>query len=158
MVERDPSMMADEWFADGLRFTCTSCGNCCTGPQGYVWLNAEEGRRIAALLGIEEEVFRRRYARKVGSRWSLNEVHTEHGYDCVFLDRQSEPEKAVCSVYEARPAQCRSWPFWPENLLSRRHWLTTKRVTPCPGMDRGELIPAEEIHRRRDTVAPATEE
>ena len=27
--------------------------------------------------------------------------------ECVFWDRQ-----AGCTVYPARPAQCRTWPFW----------------------------------------------
>ena len=34
----------------------------------------------------------------------------------------STPGRAVCSIYRARPAQCRTWPFWPENLLSKRDW------------------------------------
>ena len=25
------------WYADGLSFECTMCGNCCTGPPGAVW-------------------------------------------------------------------------------------------------------------------------
>ena len=37
-------MNADEsapWYRDGLRFTCTRCGNCCTGAPGYVWVDAD---------------------------------------------------------------------------------------------------------------------
>jgi Fe-S-cluster containining protein len=151
-------VIGTEWYAEGLRFSCTGCGNCCTGPPGYVWFTAWEGKRIAALLGIDEDAFYRQYTRKAGRRWSLTENHTEHGYDCVFLDRRSASGKAICSVYEARPAQCRSWPFWPENLQTQRHWRSTKRATPCPGMDSGEFIPLEEIHRRRDATTPQSEE
>eukprot|EP00961_Rhodomonas_salina_P046921 629705-Rhodomonas_salina.2 len=32
--------------------------------------------------------------------------------------------KAICSLYEARPKQCRTWPFWPENLASPEVRLT----------------------------------
>jgi uncharacterized protein len=146
-----------EWYAGGLRFSCTQCGNCCTGPPGAVWFNEEEGRAMAAKLGISEAEFYRQHARKLGNRWSLNEVHTEHGFDCAFLDRQSEPGKAVCSLYEARPMQCRTWPFWPENISSKRAWAAAKKRTPCPGMDSGILIPVEKIRIQRDMTPPDEE-
>jgi Fe-S-cluster containining protein len=140
-----------EWYADGLKFGCTQCGNCCTGPPGAVWFNKEEGRAMAAVLNMEEAAFLARYARKLNGGWSLIERDTEHGFDCVFLDRQSIPGKAVCSMYKARPSQCRTWPFWPENLKTKRHWEGVKRRTPCPGMDSGKLVPIEQIRIQRDT-------
>ena len=91
-------------------------------------------------------------ARRIGERWSLKENETEHGYDCVFLDRQSVPGKAVCSVYTTRPVQCRTWPFWPENLRTQESWTTVKRVTPCPGMDAGRLVKIEQIRIQRDAT------
>ncbi len=138
-----------EWYADGLRFECTQCGNCCTGPPGAVWFNTEEGVAIAKLRKISEDEFHSRYAHQIDGHWSLIENKTEHGYDCVFLDRTSVPGKAVCSIYHARPLQCRTWPFWPEMLQSKRSWTTYKRVTPCPGMDSGPLIPVEQIRIER---------
>jgi Fe-S-cluster containining protein len=54
-------------------------------------------------------------------------------------------------MYKARPSQCRTWPFWPENLKTKRHWESVKRVTPCPGMDSGKLVPIEQIRIQRDT-------
>lgn len=30
------------WYAPGLSFTCTQCGNCCTGEPGVVWVSDEE--------------------------------------------------------------------------------------------------------------------
>jgi Fe-S-cluster containining protein len=144
--------MAKDWYADGLRFSCTQCGNCCTGPPGVVWFTIEEGKTMAAKLGISEAEFYLHYARKVDGRWSLNENHTEHGFDCAFLDRDSVPGKAVCTLYEARPSQCRTWPFWPENLSSKRAWVAAKKRTPCPGMDTGRLIPADQIRIQRDAT------
>jgi uncharacterized protein len=150
MTPSPPSTQHEEWYADGLRFSCTMCGNCCTGPEGAVWFTQEEGRRIAAQLGIQEGAFYRDYARKLEEGWSLNEKQSEHGLDCVFLDRTSMPGRAVCSIYHARPSQCRTWPFWPENLRSRRTWEIVKRRTPCPGMDSGKLVPIEQIRIQRD--------
>jgi hypothetical protein len=140
-----------EWYADGLAFSCTQCGNCCTGPPGTVQFNRQEGRDMAVALGIDERVFYRRYAHKVDGRWSLIERLTTFGHDCVFLDRTSVPGSAVCGLYEARPAQCRTWPFWPENLRSPRAWAGAKRDTPCPGMDCGTVVPIEKIRIQRDT-------
>lgn len=141
--------MSSEWFADGLRFECTQCGNCCTGPPGAVWFNDAEAGVIAAELGLADDEFRRRFAHQLDGRWSLIERETKHGHDCVFLDRQTRPGKAVCSIYKSRPMQCRTWPFWPEIVESARSWSAFKRRTPCPGMDSGSLIPAEQIRITR---------
>lgn len=100
-----------------------------------------EGSAIARRLGISEAAFYKEYAHRLDGRWSLREERFEDGFDCVFLDRKTVPGKAVCGIYQDRPTQCRTWPFWPENLRSRRAWATAKRVTPCPGMDRGPLVP-----------------
>ena len=142
-----------EWYADGLRFACTQCGNCCTGPQGVVWFSDEEGEAIAAFLGITKVDLLQRYAQRIGGRWSLGEVHTEHGYDCVFLRRDPATGKAGCGIYGVRPTQCRTWPFWTDNLKSPRHWQ--RAAKNCPGIaagndGRGRLYPIEHIRIERD--------
>ena len=134
-----------QWYSGGLRFTCTSCGNCCTGPPGAVWVTIEETKAMASKLGVQADVFLRTHVRRIGSRLSLTEQLTEYGHDCVFLDRQSIPGKAICGVYEARPVQCRTWPFWPENLLDRQAWDQARHDTPCPGMGHGRHHSAEQI-------------
>jgi len=136
------------WYAAGLRFSCTQCGNCCTGPPGAVWFTEEEGARLAAHLGLSERAFRRRFARRLSGAWSLVERRTAHGYDCIFLDRETQPGRAVCAVYESRPTQCRTWPFWPENVASPEAWASAKGATPCPGMGRGNVVTVEEIETR----------
>jgi Fe-S-cluster containining protein len=151
-MEAEQTKLRNEWYAGGLRFRCTQCGNCCTGPPGTVWFTPAEGRAMAERLGLDEADFYRKHAHKVDGRWSLRERRTSAGYDCVFLDRTTVPEKAVCSLYEARPAQCRTWPFWPENLVTSEAWATAKRRTPCPGMGRGRLVPIEKIRIQRDAT------
>jgi len=143
-----------EWYEDGLRFECTMCGNCCTGPEGVVWFTPDEGRAMAAELGVDEQTFLGRFARRVDGRWSLRErvveIDGQRLHDCIFLDRERFPGKAVCSVYGSRPTQCRTWPFWPENLTSSRAWSAAKKRAPCPGMDSGKLVPIEQIRILRD--------
>lgn len=132
----------------GLRFGCTMCGNCCSGPPGVVLFTDEEGRAIAKRLGLTYTAFLESYAELTPRGRSIRDQQTEHGFDCLFLDRESIPGKAVCSIYEDRPAQCQSWPFWPSLLRSRDDWIRAKGT--CPGLDRGRLYPPEEIRIIRD--------
>jgi Fe-S-cluster containining protein len=150
------SRQARDWFEDldpksgkpGLRFQCTMCGNCCTGPEGYIHVSDEEAAALARRLNISTDEFLHEYTRQTVFGRSLIERPTPHGLDCIFLDRTSIPGKAVCGVYEDRPAQCRTWPFWPSIIASRRNWEHTKRT--CPGIDKGPLIPPEQIRIQRD--------
>ncbi|HEV7221421.1 MAG TPA: YkgJ family cysteine cluster protein [Pirellulales bacterium] len=124
------------WFKDGLRFQCTQCGDCCTGAPGYVWVNQEEIEALAREIGVEPDEFERKYVRRVGIRRSL--VEFGNG-DCVFFDG----EKRKCTVYAARPRQCRTWPFWHSNVRTPEAWEQTCQV--CPGSGKGPLVPAEQI-------------
>lgn len=143
-----PESERSRWYADGLRFKCTMCGNCCTGPPGWVSFTDEEAAAMAAELGVSLREFMREFTHTTRGRRSLRENLTDHGYDCVFLDRESVPGKALCRVYRSRPEQCRTWPFWPENLRHPRQWEAAAQI--CPGIDRGELVPLRVIVERRD--------
>lgn len=108
---------------------------------------------MAAALGMTEEEFTAKHTRVIAQRRSLNESETTHGFDCTFLDRTTDPGRALCRVYQARPAQCRTWPFWPENMSTPQAWKDAKARTPCPGMGQGQLITIEEIRILRDQDA-----
>ena len=124
------------WFKDGLRFQCTQCGDCCTGAPGFVWVNKAEIEALAAQLQLEVAEFERRFVREVGIRKSL--IEHANG-DCVFFDGQSRK----CTVYGARPRQCRTWPFWDSNIRTEEAWKQTCEV--CPGCGKGDLIPVEQV-------------
>ncbi len=131
------------WYADGLQFTCTGCGDCCTGAAGYVWLNREDSEAIAGHLGMTREEFEKKYTRKVGVRLSL--IEYANG-DCVFFDSKTRK----CGVYEARPRQCRTWPFWDSNLRTPQTWADTCKA--CPGSGTGELHQLEVIETQRAAI------
>lgn len=103
---------------------------------------------MAAALGLALPDFLKRFARQFDGRWSLTERAGPRGMDCVLLDRESQPGKALCRVYQARPAQCRTWPFWQRNLVSRDAWERAAAQTPCPGMGHGTFVPADSIAER----------
>jgi Fe-S-cluster containining protein len=136
--------MADQpWYSAGLRFECTQCGDCCTGAPGFVWVNDAEIAALAALVGEPDvEQFEDKYVRKVGIRKSLREFPNG---DCVFFDGETRK----CTVYGARPRQCKTWPFWDSNLKSPEEWQRTCEV--CPGSGKGKLYNLETIETARKT-------
>ncbi len=122
---------------DGLRFTCTECGQCCTGEPGYVYVTDEEIAAIARLLDVPEDEFRARATRPAPGGTSLKE---RANGDCIFL------RGTRCLVYEARPTQCRTYPFWPANLASAEAWNAA--AADCPGIGEGRRWTADEILAR----------
>ena len=123
-----PEIDTTVWYADGLQFACTQCGNCCTGSPGYVWLTLDDMERIAGYLRLSFDDFTRTYVRRVGERFALLE---KSNYDCTFLQPDGKG-KAGCRIYPVRPVQCRTWPFWTENLKSTSAWERASGT--CPGM------------------------
>jgi len=125
------------WYKNGLKFKCTGCGQCCTGEPGYVWLTPEEIDTIAAHLGISKEKFIKTYTRSVFGRLSLREDRVN--FDCIFLKDKR------CQIYTARPSQCRTFPWWKENISSPESWKEVSKR--CEGVDHPEapVIPLDII-------------
>jgi Fe-S-cluster containining protein len=136
--------MADEqpWYKDGLNFTCTQCGKCCTGEPGFVWVDDAEIDKLAANRGMNRAEFAAVYTYRTRGKVSLRE---KANGDCTFWDAARG-----CTVYPVRPKQCRTWPFWESNVTTPEDWAKTEAV--CPGSGEGELIPVEEILRRVKTI------
>jgi Fe-S-cluster containining protein len=127
----------EPWYAKGLHFKCTGCGQCCTGAPGYVWVEESEIAEMAAALNMAFDAFTKRYIRKVGDRYSL--IEDSKTYDCVFLKDNK------CAVYQARPQQCRTFPWWIQNLRSKEDWDNASEF--CEGMNHKDapLVPFETI-------------
>ncbi|HEX8323690.1 MAG TPA: YkgJ family cysteine cluster protein [Tepidisphaeraceae bacterium] len=149
--------VVDPWYAEGLKFQCTQCGNCCTGGPGYVWVSDVEIDRFAASLNMERTAFLKKYCRLINGNVSLKENRNLRGeYDCVFLkeiDIEADGrigKKRVCTAYDVRPLQCRTWPFWDGLLGSPKSWQAAKKT--CPGLDRGRTFTQEQIEAYRDAT------
>ena len=125
------------FYSRGLQFECLKCGNCCTGAPGFVYLSRADIASIANFLQKDYESFITEYTRVIRifgeRRLSLTE---RSNFDCVFWNR-------TCIIYEARPYQCRSFPFWKRHLVSSREW--DKVGERCPGINRGIVYTAETI-------------
>lgn len=125
------------WWAAGVRFECQGSGRCCVsrGEFGFVYLTKVDRQRMAKLLKLSTTAFTKKYCAKTDGVWHLQEAA---GPECIFLEGKR------CSVYEARPVQCRTWPFWPE-VMAAKTW--TKEVAAyCPGVGKGRLHRFEEIN------------
>lgn len=117
------------WYEHGLNFECTGCGKCCK-VDGDVWLAPEEVSNIMAQLGystddantVDRNDFRKKYIRAEVSPTNGDESQSwmclkrKEGA-CVFLDQSGQ-----CSIYAARPVQCKTYPFWPSLLTDPEAW------------------------------------
>lgn len=126
---KDKEVGADckPWYKNGLRFECQRCGKCCRGEPGVVWVNGKEIKDISRFLGMTEEMFAKKYLRNIYGRISL----VEYGNgDCVMYNNG-------CVIYEVRPCQCRTFPFWSSNIKEKNEWEKLKGQ--CQGIDKGRL-------------------
>jgi len=133
------------FFAQGLRFSCIRCSACCRFESGFVYLSEKDTSLLAVALKINKMEFTEFYCRWIPSengdiQLSLKE---KPNYDCVFWVQDKG-----CSVYEARPLQCRAFPFWLSVLNDRNSWKSTARA--CPGMDKGTLHQEDSIREWLD--------
>ena len=122
------------WYHEGLRFGCTRCGNCCRGA-GNVSVSADEIGALAEGLGLSDDAFRSRYTRRSGPGIVLRQKRNQ---DCVFWSASSG-----CEVYEQRPRQCSTYPFWRGIVHSRDNWEGESRS--CPGIGHGDWHSESEI-------------
>lgn len=135
------------WWDGGLPFACTQCGKCCHARGGYdkVHLNAQESRRLARHLGLSLRDFHTRFTERDPDGYRVLRFVAGR---CTFL------EGTACTVHEAKPTQCRTWPFWPELLTSRAVYAREVQAF-CPGSRGGDFVPASEIRRQLQELAAA---
>lgn len=127
----------EPWFGEGLRFQCTGCGKCCTGGPGCVYLSSDDLNRLAEHFHLPPKEFAKKYTRLVDGQYAL--LDKPGSYDCIFL------EEKKCSVYESRPVQCKTFPWWLENLKSIEDW--EEAAKRCEGINHPDapLIPSLHI-------------
>ena len=113
------------FFDQGVRFECRRCGACCTGDPGTIYVDRDEISRIDEYLSVRVSVFIDAHLFPIKQGHSIRE-HSDGR--CLFYD-------SGCTIYSVRPNQCRTFPFWFENLRSLKNWRRTSKE--CPGIGFG---------------------
>jgi hypothetical protein len=132
-------MMMAQWqdrsyfFDEGLQFTCRQCGACCTGAPGTIYVAADEIQLIAKALNLSVTSFTADYLSPYKDSYTIREDHEGR---CLFYNEG-------CAIYRYRPVQCRAFPFWFDNVRSKKRWQEI--VGQCPGIGQGRHFTKAEI-------------
>ncbi|MHA1477552.1 MAG: YkgJ family cysteine cluster protein [Promethearchaeota archaeon] len=145
---------------NGIEFSCQMCGSCCRGfDEGEIYLYQDDILRLTQSLNItkksELEKFAKQYLKVINDSFFWKEPGAARGKTfrfkslgfkfsgddehCRFLKDNS------CSVHEARPFQCRCFPFWHMLVSSRKNFINYSKK--CLGLKvlEGRYYSKEEI-------------
>jgi Fe-S-cluster containining protein len=139
----ESNVSAKPWYHAGIQFGCTRCGACCR-RKGYVWLCDLDITRLANHLGLPTEEFRARYTRAItiDGQDAPGVCLTKAPHGCIFLD----DARNECTVYAARPTQCRTFPFWPMVLESSEVWQQeVEAMCGREALEQGRIYTMDEI-------------
>lgn len=128
------------FFENGLQFSCTKCSACCRGDEGFVFLSNDDIKNLCEHLKLSKKNFIERFCRFIPTYENeayLSLLETKN-HDCIFWNEG-------CSVYAARPVQCQTYPFWTGFLESREAWEAEKKN--CAGINAGVLHDKVEIEK-----------
>ncbi|WP_037571570.1 YkgJ family cysteine cluster protein [Spirochaeta cellobiosiphila] len=130
-------MSDNVFYKDGLHFSCIGCHACCRHDPGYVFLTESDIQRMLDYLNIPLKKFLDTYCRiEVIGPFKRVSLIEKANYDCIFW-------KDGCTIYDARPLQCRSYPFWNSVMQNRASW--DNEGSNCPGINKGTLHDRKEI-------------
>ena len=113
---------------------CAECkGRCCSNKTpSYLYINQNEIAEVASFLNISETQFKTGYLNRVNGLHNIKDIKINGVYHCVLL----EIDSGKCSIYEARPKQCRDYPFWDlYKKDSSNLYIECPAVSPFPPLE-----------------------
>lgn len=119
LVRRVNTVARQAGEAAERQMDCTACAACCR--DNLIPMNDDEIARLAARIGLDREVFEKRYL----VRDDLDHLPAIDAQPCPFL------RDNLCSVYEDRPEACKGYPYVGGDLPSRM-WGIIERAETCP--------------------------
>ncbi len=100
-----------------------------------MFLSERDVQRLAEHFSMSVVDFARKYTRLVNGVHALID---QQGHDCIFLkDKQ-------CTVYEARPVQCKTFPWWVQIVDSENAWLEAAKH--CEGINHPDAPTIPTLH------------
>ncbi|HPG10470.1 MAG TPA: YkgJ family cysteine cluster protein [Chitinophagaceae bacterium] len=116
-VLRKQAEIHEEAFA---KIDCLECANCCKNYSPR--FKTPDIKRLSKHLRMKESDFIEQYLRV-----DEDGDFVSKSSPCPFLGDDNH-----CSIYEARPSDCRRFPYTDEDVLIKRKELTLKNSTFCP--------------------------
>lgn len=107
---------------NSIQFTCLQCGECC--KVGFIYLKKGEAEKIASHLNLSLREFKKQHTRYLFlqgrvMKWDDNSA-------CPFIKDNK------CGIYEARPSQCATWPYWTR--LEQSEYELNRAKEYCKGI------------------------
>lgn len=109
-----------------LEFSCTGCGICCK-EKGYVFFTDDDIAKASRYLNINPISFIQKYLNFDEQYGYFIKVDDEQM--CHFLDENNK-----CIIHNAKPTQCRTFPYWKEYMDKNGNLIAGKFDRPCPGV------------------------
>ena len=136
-------MESECFYKDGLHFECQRCSFCCGHSPGFVYLSYEDLDRLCDFFKLSRTDFISKYCRWVNyyEGKTVLALLEKKNWDCILWENG-------CSAYEARPVQCRTYPFWAWMVKDKEMW--DECAKDCPGMNKGKLWTAQEIDAQKN--------
>lgn len=130
-----------KFYDNGLNFSCQQCSFCCRGFPGVVLLSEYDLERFAKWADVTTEQFILMYCHWVESNDGLEylSLREKQNMECIFW-------KNGCEAYDARPVQCRTYPFWTNVIKDEKSW--NEESKDCPGINKGQTHSMEEIENQ----------
>lgn len=134
--------MCEKFYKDGLHFECQRCSYCCGHSPGFVYLSLKDLDLLCSHFQMERADFIEKYCRWVNyyGGTTVLSLQEKKNYDCILWGEG-------CTCYEARPVQCRTYPFWSWMIKDKEMW--DECAQDCPGMNKGRIWTYEEIELNR---------
>jgi Fe-S-cluster containining protein len=118
-----------------------------------VFVNTAERSDIGDLLELSQEELIESYFVQDQGKCLIQQVKVvnEHQQQqdederCIFLTSDKK-----CSIYQARPTQCRTFPFWPHIVASSYDWQRSQR--DCEGIRISEDNSSDEKNHDGETI------
>ncbi|HPO48761.1 MAG TPA: YkgJ family cysteine cluster protein [Spirochaetota bacterium] len=135
-MEKDKKYLKTLKNIENTDFSCQKCSNCCRIEPGAVFLTEEDVIRIAKNLKLPVLTFLKECCRSLEKDGKFVAALKERAnYDCVFWNDG-------CLIYEDRPLQCKTFPFWPFLIENKK--LMEEERKRCKGIGVKGILSFEE--------------
>lgn len=132
--------MPSKPYENGVKFQCIpGCARCCRG-EGYVYVSDNEAIEIAKFLKLSTVEFLKQYT-KFNEEGQRILIDKHNKVECIFLS-----DNYKCEIYNVRPIQCKTYPFWTR-IFKDRESLNYEKLH-CPGFGQGKFYSKKEIEKK----------